>query len=317
LHFSFGTNQISICKVIQTLYSGFFLFLARLFSRSSVSIKAKPKENDMENETKSYSEEGMATALPPATGSSTINLGTSERIVSAFGGAALAVIGLKNLASTSGITMFLGGGYLLARGLSGYCAISNAIERRSENRNASAMEVKTTFTINKPRADVYAFWRQLENLPLFMQHLEKVTELDDKRSTWTAKIPGAEKLPSKLASVSWEAEIINDISGELIAWSSLPGSTVDNAGEVKFRDSADGKGTEISTCISYRLPAGDLGMMAAKLFNPAIERMMRDDLRNFKKLIETGDTFAATTRTERHASSDTEAAQEYSVSGIH
>jgi uncharacterized membrane protein len=271
----------------------------------------------MENELRSYQEEGIVSALPPATGSSTINLGTSERIVSAFGGAALTVIGLRNIGSISGVTMLLGGGYLLARGLSGYCAISNAIERKSENRNASAMEVKSTFTVNKPRADVYAFWRKLENLPRFMQHLENVTELDDKRSTWTAKIPGADKLPGKLASVSWEAEITDDISGELIAWSSLPGSTVDNAGEVKFTDSADGKGTQIATCISYRLPAGDLGMMAAKLFNPAIERMMRDDLRRFKMLLEMTDSPA-----EREFSSPTESKTntdrpEYSVSGIH
>jgi uncharacterized membrane protein len=256
------------------------------------------------------SQEGIASALPPATGSSTINLGTSERIVSAFGGAALSVIGLRNIGSISGITMLVGGGYLLARGLSGYCAISNAIERESENKNASAMEVKSTFVINKPRADVYAFWRKLENLPRFMQHLEKVTELDDKRSTWTAK---------KLASVSWEAEITDDISGELIAWSSTPGSTVDNAGEVKFSDSADGNATEIAACISYRLPAGDLGMMAARLFNPAIERMMRDDLRRFKMLLEMTDIPAERESSGQRSSErkTNTGRSEYTVSGIH
>lgn len=270
----------------------------------------------MENELRTP-EGSIASALPPATGSSTINLGTSERIVSAFGGAALTVIGLRNLGSISGVTMLLGGGYLLARGLSGYCYLSHAPERSSENRNASAMEVKSSFSINKPRADVYAFWRKLENLPRFMQHLEKVTELDDRRSTWTAKIPGAEKLPAKLASVSWEAEIIEDISGELIAWSSLPGSTVDNAGEVRFTDTPDGNGTELKACISYRLPAGDIGMLAAKMFNPAIEKMMRDDLRNFKHLIETGEA-ASVPGTGKQTSSETTAnREEYSVSGIH
>lgn len=274
----------------------------------------------MENEFRTQSsEEGRASALPPATGSSTINLDPSERIVSAFGGAALTIIGLRNIASVSGVTMLLGGGYLLARGLSGYCYINNAIERRSENRSTSAMEAKTFFTINKPRADVYAFWRKLENLPRFMRHLEKVTELDDRRSTWTAKIPGAEHLPGKLASVSWEAEITEDISGELIAWSSLPGSTVDNAGEVRFIDSPDGKGTEIKACISYRLPAGDLGMLAAKLFNPAIEKMMRDDLRNFKRLIETGETPSRQEETIQQSAQGNPAQnrEAYSVSGIH
>jgi uncharacterized membrane protein len=261
---------------------------------------------DMENEMR-IPETGMTSALPPATGSSTINIGSSERIVSAFGGAALTVMGLKNLGSASGLTMLLGGGFLLVRGLSGYCPITNALERRSEKRNASAMEVKGTFTINKPRADVYAFWRKLENLPRFMQHLDKVIELDDKRSTWTAKIPGVEKIAKKLATVSWQAEITDDISGERIAWSSLPGSTVDNAGEVRFTDSPDGKGTVIDACISYRLPAGDLGMMAAKLFNPAIEKMMREDLHSFKKLLETENTTPAMNENK----------PEYTVTGFH
>jgi uncharacterized membrane protein len=268
----------------------------------------------MENEITPHAEEtGLISALPPATGSSTINLGTSERIVSAFGGAALVAIGLRNIGSLSGITALLGGGFLLTRGLSGYCAITNAIEHKSQSRNASAMEIKSTFTVNKPRADVYAFWRNLENLPRFMQHLENVTELDDKRSSWTAKIPGADKIPGKIGQVSWEAEITEDISGERIAWCSLPGSTVDNAGEVRFTDAADGMGTEINAYISYRLPAGDLGMMAAKLFNPAIEKMMRDDLRNFKQLLETGE---APVRAQRSSPGETrDSRQEYSVSG--
>jgi len=218
-----------------------------------------------------------SSALPPATGSSNINLNPSERVVSTFGGAALAVIGLKNLGSIGGITTFLTGGYLLARGLSGYCAITNAINSKG-SKQASAMELSSTFTINKPRNDVYSFWRKLENLPKFMQHLEEVKELDDKRSTWTAKIPGG------VGKVSWEAEICDDISGELISWSSLPGSTVDNAGEVRFKDVAGNNTTEVTAKITYRLPGGDLGSIAAKLFNPAVEKMMREDMRSFKTL---------------------------------
>jgi uncharacterized membrane protein len=157
------------------------------------------------------------------------------------------------------------------------------IDEKSELKQASAMEVSSTFTINKPKSDVYSFWRKLENLPLFMNHLKEVKELDDKRSTWTAKIPGG------FGTVSWESGIQDDISGELISWSSLPGSTVDNAGEVKFSDAPNG-GTELKVCISYRLPAGALGSLAAKFFNPAIENMMREDLRTFKNIMESGST---------------------------
>jgi uncharacterized membrane protein len=228
-------------------------------------------------------ENALSSALPPATGSSNINLTPSERVVSTFGGAALAMVGLRHLGSLSGITMFVSGGYLLARGLSGYCAITNAVNSRDSKR-ASAMELSSTFTINKPKNDVYSFWRKLENLPRFMQHLENVEELDDKRSKWTAKLPGG------VGKVSWEAEIQNDISGELIAWNSLPGSTVDNAGEVRFKDATTGSdSTEVSVRITYRLPGGDLGSIAAKLFNPAVEKMMREDIRSFKRLMETGD----------------------------
>lgn len=224
-----------------------------------------------------------ASTLPPATGSSTINLGTSERIVSAFGGAALTMIGLRNIGTLSGLTLLVGGGILLTRGLSGYCAITNYFEKSGEAKNASGMEAKTTFTINSPRSDVYAYWRKLENLPRFMQHLDKVTELDDKRSSWTAKVPGG------IGKVSWEAQIQEDISGELISWSSLPGSTVDNAGEVRFKDAPDGKGTELEVSMTYRLPGGDVGSLAGKLFNPAVEKMIREDIRGFKQLIETSD----------------------------
>jgi uncharacterized membrane protein len=238
-------------------------------------------ETDFSN---TSNQNALTSALPPATGSSNINLTPSERVVSTFGGAALAVVGLRHLGSLSGITMFVSGGYLLARGLSGYCAITNAINNR-DSRQASAMELSSTFTINKPKNDVYSFWRKLENLPRFMQHLDSVEELDDKRSKWTAKLPGG------VGKVSWEAEIQNDISGEVISWSSLPGSTVDNAGEVRFKDAATGSdSTEISVRLTYRLPAGDLGSIAAKLFNPAVEKMMREDIRSFKRLMETGES---------------------------
>lgn len=233
-------------------------------------------------------QEPLTSALPPATGSTHINVGSSERLISAFGGAALAVWGLRGLNSASGITMLLGGTYLLVRGLSGYCPMNELLGRNTaENpRTSSAMEARTTFTINKPREEVYSYWWKLENLPGFMHHLESVKEMDDRRSKWSAKIPGAEKIAGNLATVSWEAEIVEDKKDELIAWSSLPGSTIDNAGEVKFKDARDGR-TEIEACISYRLPAGDLGSMAAKLFSPAIERMIQDDIRNFKRMMET------------------------------
>jgi uncharacterized membrane protein len=219
-------------------------------------------------------------SLPPATGSSTLNVGTPERIISALGGAALTVMALRDLRSPAGVSMLLTGGYLLTRGISGYCAVNNAIGRNTFRKQGSPVEVKTTVTLNKPTAEVYSFWRKLENLPRFMKHLEKVEELDQTRSKWTAKGPAG------VGSVSWEAEIVEDHQNEFISWRSLPGSTVDNAGQVRFAETPNG--TEIRVQMTYRLPAGDVGGVAAKLFSPVAEKMMKDDIRNLKQAMETG-----------------------------
>lgn len=219
-------------------------------------------------------------AIPPATGTSTVNVGNSERIISALGGAALTVMALRDLRSPSGISMLLTGGFLLVRGLSGYCAVNNAIGRNTARKAGSPVEVQTSVSLNKPASEVYSFWRRLENLPRFMKHLEKVEEIDQTHSRWTAKGPAG------VGTVSWEAEILEDHQNEFISWRSLPGSTVDNAGQVRFRETPNG--TEIKVQMTYRLPAGDVGGVAAKLFSPMAEKMMRDDIRDLKNVMETG-----------------------------
>lgn len=224
-----------------------------------------------------------ASALAPATGSSAINVGTPERIISALGGAALTVMALRNLRSPGGISMLLSGGYLLVRGLTGYCAVNNAMGRNNIHKQGSPVEVKTTISLNKPKSEVYAFWRKLENLPRFMKHLEKVEELTNTKSKWTAKVPGG------VGTISWEAEIVEDKNNEFISWRSLPGSTVDNAGQVRFTEGPNNE-TEIKVRMTYRLPAGDVGGVAAKLFSPMAEKMMKDDIRDFKSVMETGET---------------------------
>lgn len=223
-------------------------------------------------------------ALPPATGSSIINIGTTERIASVVSGGILATLGFKNVGERNGMVMALAGGYLLVRGLTGFCAISKVLNRNTAMKKAPAIEVTGTFTINKPREEVYAYWRNLENLPGFMQHLEDVEVLDERKSHWKARIPGG------LGTVSWEAEITADEPGSYIAWSSLPNSAVDNAGEVRFLDAPGNRGTEVYAEITYRLPAGDVGSLVGKLFNPVVEQLVREDIRRFKNIMETGET---------------------------
>jgi uncharacterized membrane protein len=244
-------------------------------------------------------EENVASSLPPATGSANINVGVGERIGSVFLGAATTAYGLRHLGSLGGLALTLTGGVLLYRGLTGYCPVNNAIGRNSVNRRTSAMEANETFSINKPRSEVYAFWRQLENLPKFMKHLKDVKVEDSLRSTWTAEVPGG------LGTISWEAVITDDRDGELLSWASLPGSTVDNAGEVRFKDDTAG-GTEIQVSMSYRLPAGDLGTVAGKLFSPFIESMIKEDILRLKSIMETGEVASEISRTGAESSSTSE-----------
>lgn len=242
-------------------------------------------------------------AIPPATGTSSINVGTTERIVSALGGAALTVMALRDIKSPGGISMLLTGGFLLVRGLSGYCAVNNAIGRNTARTAGSPVDINTSVRLEKPASEVYSFWRKLENLPRFMRHLEKVEEIDETHSRWTAKGPAG------VGTLSWEAEIVEDHQNEFISWRSLPGSTVDNAGQVRFRETPTG--TEIKVQMSYRLPAGDVGGVAAKLFSPMAEKMMRDDIRDLKKVMETG----ATSSTEAKGGSSKRKSRQGQVMG--
>lgn len=247
---------------------------------------------DTTNLTTNTNLSGETSSLAPATGSSTINVGTTERIISALGGAALTVMALRDIKTPGGVSMLLSGAFLLVRGITGYCAVNQALGRNTVHRQGSPVEVKATVSLNKPRSEVYAFWRRLENLPRFMRHLEKVEEIDQTRSRWTAKGPAG------VGSVSWEAEILEDHKDEFISWSSLPGSTVDNAGEVRFIETPHG--TDIKVQMTYRLPAGDVGGVAAKLFSPMAEKMMRDDIRDLKRVMETGETPSAGTSRKKN-----------------
>jgi len=170
------------------------------------------------------------------------------------------------------------GGYLLNRGVTGHCELYTQIGKNSTD--PINVNIRSSFTVNKPRAEVYNFWRKLDNLPLFMNHLERVEVLDDERSHWEIK------LPTGVATVSWDAEIVKDVPGELIGWSSLPGSIIDNAGKVRFRDSFDDKSTLVDLVISYQPPAGGFGASLAHVLNPVFKNMVDRDVHNFKQYMD-------------------------------
>lgn len=235
---------------------------------------------------------GMGQIEPDTSSSSRINVDDTERIWSAAGGALLAMYGLRR-GSFSGLVLATLGGFMVYRGASGYCPMNQALGRNTaepkvEDKAMDSIEITKSLTINKPRKEVYAFWRKLENLPQFMFHLSEVRQLDNKRSHWVAKLSDG-LLAKTLGTVEWDAEILEEVKNERLVWKSVADARIDNAGEVRFVDAPNGQGTEVHAVIKYRPPAGQLGGAIMKLFNPAFEEMVKQDLRRFKQLLETGE----------------------------
>jgi uncharacterized membrane protein len=144
------------------------------------------------------------------------------------------------------------------------------------------MQAKTAVTIKRPVEEVYRYWRDLTNLPSFMIHLAAVEPAGDGRSHWTANAPAGR-------TVEWDAEVVEDTPNQRIAWRSLEGSQVPNAGSVWFRPAPGGGGTEVRVELGYDPPGGALGKVVAKLFGEEPQQQITDDLRRLKQVLETGE----------------------------
>lgn len=153
-------------------------------------------------------------------------------------------------------------------------------------RSATALDVKKSVLIAKSPEELYHFWRNFENLPHFMNHLESVSMLDQKRSHWVAKAPLD-------TSVEWDAEIIQEEEPRTIVWRSIGGSDVDNVGSVAFIP-ANGNGTEVRVTMEYVPPGGVVGAAVAAVFGENPEQQLEEDLNRFKQLMETGSVPTAT-----------------------
>jgi uncharacterized membrane protein len=206
----------------------------------------------------------------------TVNVGSTERLVSIVAGSLLLFDGIAN--NKFRVAKLLAGGLLMFRGATGNCPLYR-LAGRSSAPPSKNINIRLKMFVDKPRGEVYAAWRKLENLPLFMDHLESVTEVFDNISEWKAKLPG--RIP-----VKWRACIIQDIPGEEITWRSLPDSSIENAGKVEFRDGETAYGTDIHVNITYRPPLGLLGEAAGEFFSGSLEKMVREDVYGFKKFIE-------------------------------
>lgn len=183
------------------------------------------------------------------------------------------------------------GGALVAYGLSrrsktglAMAAAGGAVAYKSFTTDGAAIRdfARGTVLINKSPNELFNFWRNFENLPRFMHHLESVKNLDGKRSQWIAIGPANSR-------VEWTAEILSETPGKLIAWRSTEGSPVKVDGSIEFREDPSGRGTIVDAVIQYRSPAGNLGKAVAKFVGKDPAFLMEQDLRRFKALMEAGE----------------------------
>jgi uncharacterized membrane protein len=221
---------------------------------------------------------------------SSINLGKAERVATLLAGTAL----VANTFRRRSPMAFVGaatGVALLIRGITGHCpvysqlGISTAGPEDHEDGTipyGHGIRVERAVTILKPAKELYAFWRNFDNLPRFMDHVRSITKLDEKRSHWVVEGPAGR-------TVEWDAELINDIEGELIAWKTVAGADVDHAGSVHFREVPNGRGTEVRVLLRYDPPGGKVGGFVARLFGEEPSMQVASDLRRLKRILEIGE----------------------------
>ena len=240
------------------------------------------------------------------------NVAQPERVGSVALGAALVTYGIRRRDPAGAIAALLGGAFVI-RGATGHCPVYRAMGVSTGNVDAilgpshddvtgraatvnarRAVKVERAVTIAADRNTLYAFWRNFENLPRFMQHLASVRVESPTRSHWVAKAPAG-------TVVEWDAEIINEVEGSLIAWKSTGDAEVPNAGSVHFADAPRDRGTIVKVVMDVEPPAGNLGFVIAKLFGEDPDRQVREDLRKFKQLMETGEITTSARRREDSA----------------
>jgi len=194
----------------------------------------------------------------------------AERALAGSLGAGLAVGGYAR-GGLKGIVMFLLGSGLLARAATNRDIASLA--------RGEGIPVQKTIRISRPVAEVFAYWRNLENFPMWMSHVLEVRYIGGDRYHW--KVEGPAGVP-----VEWDAELLNVVENREMTWRSVEGSTVQNTGRVRFEE--DGEGTRVHVLIKYQPPGGILGHAVAKVFGTDPASEMDDDLAKLKSLVETG-----------------------------
>jgi len=210
------------------------------------------------------------------------NISDVERWLSIGAGVALTIYGLSR--RRAGWVLAGLGAMLLHRGTTGHCHTYGALgistagsdTRRALGGRAGTL-IEERVVINRPVSEVYRFWRELENLPRFMTHLESVEQLTGTLSRWRAKGPAG-------THVEWNAEIINEMPNQVIGWRSIEGSDVVSAGSVNFEDRHGA--TRVRIRLQYSPPGGKIGDAVARLLGRDAATEIRQDLRRIKEVME-------------------------------
>jgi uncharacterized membrane protein len=221
-----------------------------------------------------------------------LSVGDLERLGALAGAAALVSYGLHNRDSMAGLVMVAAATPLAYRGVTGRWPRPFKSPRRTDTTRSAlsgsrGTRVQESIRLELPIAEVYQYWRRLENLPRCMSHLERVTQLDAVRSRWRAQGPAG-------THIEWEAEIFNDVENRLIAWRSLPDSEVVTAGSVNFREVRGGRSTQVTVTLQYSPPGGRIGTLLAWALGKEPSQTIREDLRRLKQMLEAGEIAQAT-----------------------
>jgi uncharacterized membrane protein len=210
-----------------------------------------------------------------------------ERAVSMAAGSIVTLLGLSRR-SIPGALIAGVGGALLYHGATGRWPAADSLNLKAPGAGGQAAErgvhISQAMLIQRPAEQLYGFWRNFENLPQIMTHLESVRTTEGGRSHWVARM---QSMGGK--RMEWDAEITRDEPNRAIAWRSLPGSDIDTMGEIRFQKAMGDRGTEVHVEMDYVPPGGKLGHMLASLMGDNPKRVIREDLRNFKRLMEIGE----------------------------
>ena len=210
-----------------------------------------------------------------------------------------AVIGVGALLVTAGAALFFA---KRGNGDSSEPLVSDAPKwtLRDTPKGEKGALIGRSVTINRPRQEVYARWRDFSRFPEFMDNVRSVEKIDEKQARWTIEAPAGQ-------TVELLTEVTHDLPGERIAWRSVEGSEITTAGEAMFSDAAPGRGTVVQLVMTYDPPAGTLGKLVAKMFQREPKIQARRDLRRFKQLLETGEVTVNASPSARKSESPTQA----------